>query len=277
MNDENNYTKSVGIDLDLSDKTQKTLNDFIKQWKEANTSFVSKQLKDFGKTFTSMFTSKLATVGTDFAQGLKTLFKDSWAELDNILKYSRLTNQDVRSKAFQYGFDPSQNYAFSKVSSLMGISGLEDISYMTRGQREKFMQKFDEYSSRYQQLYDSGFFDTLEEYNWEMQEFKEDMQYEVISFFVENKDTIKGILNIIMTIARGITSIAGWLLGSGGRTEAEKEADARRILGLTTNNTTNNRNVRINNTFNGVGQQDRAWLQNAGTLTYEQFLRAQGG
>lgn len=274
----NEYAKGIDLSLDFSDTTKKTLGGIVKEWKEANKGFVGKQLKDFGKSFTTMFTNKLATVGTDFAQSLKTLFKDSWAELNNMLKWSRLTNQEVRNQAFQYGFDPSQNYAFSKVSDLMGISGLEDIAYMNQQQRDKFFEKFNEYSNRYSQLYDSGFFDTLEQYNWEMKEFKEDLQYSVIEFFVNNKDTIKAILNLLMTLAKAVVSLTGWLLGTGSRSEEEKLAESRRILGLTTSNTTNNNsNIRINNTFNGVSQQDRSWLQNAGTMTYEQFLRAQGG
>ena len=277
MNDGNNYTKPIDLSLDFSDATKKTLGDVVKSWKEANQGFVGKQLKDFGKTFTTSFTSKLATIGTDFAQSLKQLFTDSWKELNNMLNYSRLTNREVRNQAFQYGFDPSQNYAFSKVSSLMGISGLEDIAYMNQQQRDKFFEKFNEYSDRYSQLYDSGFFDTLEQYNWEMEEFKEDLQYTVVKFFVDNKDTIKSVLNVLMTIMRGITDILGWMFGLK-RSEEDKLAESRRILGLTTNNTTNNNsNIRINNTFNGVSQQDRSWLQNAGTMTYEQFLRAQGG
>lgn len=273
----NEYAKGIDLSLDFSDTTKKTLSGIVKEWKEANKGFVGKQLKDFGKSFTTMFTNKLATVGTDFAQSLKTLFKDSWAELNNMLKWSRLTNQEVRNQAFQYGFDPSQNYAFSKVSELMGISGLEDIAYMNQQQRGKFFEKFNEYSDRYAQLYDSGFFDTLEQYNWEMEEFKQDLQYSVIQFFVDNKDVIKGILKFLMSIMSGITAIANFLI-KPARTQEEKLADARRILGVTTSNTTNNNsNIRINNTFNGVSQQDRSWLQNAGTMTYEQFLRAQGG
>lgn len=274
----NEYAKGIDLSLDFSDVTKKTLMDVVNKFKEANKGFVGTQLKNFGKSFTNTLTGKLATIGTDFAQSLKTLFKDSWTELNNMLKWSRLTNQEVRNQAFQYGFDPAQNYAFSKVSDLMGISGLEDIAYMNQQQRDKFFEKFNEYSDRYAQLYDSGFFDTLEQYNWEMEEFKEDLQYSVIEFFVNNKDTIKAILNLLMTLAKAVTSLAGWLLGTGSRSEEEKLAESRRILGLTTSNTTNNNsNIRINNTFNGVSQQDRSWLQNAGTMTYEQFLRAQGG
>ena len=273
----NEYAKGIDLSLDFSDTTKKTLGNVVKEWKEANKGFVGKQLKDFGKSFTTMFTNKLATVGTDFAQSLKQLFKDSWTELNNMLKWSRLTNQEVRNQAFQYGFDPAQNYAFSKVSDLMGISGLEDIAYMNQQQRDKFFEKFNEYSDRYAQLYDSGFFDTLEQYNWEMEEFKQDLQYSIIQFFVDNKDVIKGVLKFLMSIMSGVAAIANFLI-KPARTQEEKLADARRILGLTTSNTTNNNsNIRINNTFNGVSQQDRSWLQNAGTMTYEQFLRAQGG
>ena len=44
------------------------------------------------------------------------------------------------------------------------------------------------YSERYTKLYDSGFFNTLQDFTWEWQEFKEDLQYELIDFFMTNKD-----------------------------------------------------------------------------------------
>ena len=38
-----------------------------------------------------------------------------------------------------------------------------------------------------------------------------------------------------------------------------------------------NKNVTLNNTFNGIGKQDEAFAQNVGAMSYEQVIRAIGG
>ena len=50
------------------------------------------------------------------------------------------------------------------------------------------------------------------------------------------------------------------------------------ILGITststTTNTTNNKQVKIDNTFNGVGKADQSWLTNVGQMTYLPIIQA---
>ena len=246
----------------------------LKEWGKE---FVDRQLTDFVTSFMRTLHITFANIGSELGEKLANIFKDAWSNLSDILSYSRLSNADIRKTAFEFGFNPAQNYAYTQTMQLMGMSDIEDLAYMTKGQRSKFQEKFEEYSARYTKLYDSGFFDKLEEFNWEMEEFKQDMEYEVMQWFVDNKDTIRAILDGIMTITKAVLQIFGWLLGGsqGRRTSEEILAETERRLNISTTN--NNNNVSINNTFNGVGQSDKTWLANAGAMTYEQVIRSMGG
>lgn len=214
-------------------------------------------------------------------KALKTVLSDAWDELKTILSYSRLTDPFVREQAFTYGFTMQENYAFSKTTELLGISSQEDLMYMNETQRNKFIQKFNEYADKYQSLYNSGFFNTLEEYSWEMAEFREDMEYEVINFFMENKDTIRQFMLSMMEFAKFAVQALGWLVeglvGVVDRSQSSKNAATADILNtysITNTSNTANTNITIDNTFNNVAKEDRTWLANAGAMTYEQIIRA---
>ena len=262
--------KGAVIEEEGGEETKRSLKEWGKE-------FVDKQLTDFVTSFMKTLNITFANIGADLGQKLAQVFKDAWSDLSEILSYSRLSNADVRKTALEFGFNPAQNYAYNQTMQLMGLNDIEDLAYMTKSQRSKFQEKFEEYSARYTKLYDSGFFDKLEEFNWEMEEFKQDMEYEVMQWFVDNKDTIRSILDGIMAITRVVTQIFGWLLGGsqGRRTSEQILAETERRLNVNTTN--NNNNVRINNTFNGVGQSDKTWLVNAGAMTYEQVIRSMGG
>lgn len=325
MQDNRNYTKTIdlsfnineqtykevqdqiaalGEDVNLTDDTVlKTITDILKRGKafeigerqekeepkkrELRDDFLEFDWKEWSKTF---LTDKLKSVFDWAWKGLKDIFKSALGELQTMLDYSRLTNRNVREQAFTFGFSPAENYAYSKVTSLMGINDLEDLMYMTEQQTEKFQERFVEYASKYQELYDKGFFDTLEQYNWEMEEFKEDMQYAIIDFFIDNKEVIITSLKAIMTIADGVLKIVGWLMETpDNSTEARIQrasvkasemrlAQAQQVLNQVNSSVTNNTtNVKVDQSFNGINGQTKVGIQNAVSAANEQLIRAMGG
>lgn len=228
---------------------------------------------------TNKFTDKLKSIGADFIDKTKQVFSDAWNELSNILSYSQLTDSSVREQAFTYGFNPAENYAFSKSLDFMGLSGIDDMFYMNQQQREKFLGLFTKYQEKYSSLYDSGFFDTMQDFKWEMQEFKEDFVYSIADFMMENKDVIKTVLQCVIDVSEWIltvfASFINSITGNNKRTESDKAAMRAAIFG--TNNTTttnNNMNMKFDNTFNITESTNQEALSHSGAMTYESIIRA---
>lgn len=238
-----------------------------------------------GKTLATGFTSALK--GDNF---LKSMFKtsiDEFAkivnaaldELDNMLEFSQLSSAKTREYAFGYGMSSSQAYGFEKAMNLVGLSSEEDLWYMNPQEQRQFYEAMTKYSERYSQLYDQGFFETLQEYQYEMEEFKLDMQLEVIEFFMNNKDTIMTVLKFLMSAGEFIVQALGWIVdffNMNERSSSQRAADTMDIIN--SHSTTNKQtNVKIDNTFNNVASSDQTWLANAGAMTYEQVVQALGG
>ena len=220
------------------------------------------------------FGGYLQSIGSAFLKGVEKLIGDALEEMDNMLNYSLLTDSSVRDLKFSYGFSDAQAYGFDKALGALGISE-EDLMYMNPQQSQMFRDAFTKYTEKYSQLSDSGFFEKMLEYNVEMNEFKEDLKLQVVEFFMNNKETIKTALNVGMKFMDIGIKAFGWIIKyfSGG-TEGIGQAD---VSGVLTNYSTKNTSVSVNNTFNGIQQKDRPWLQNAGQMTYEQMIQALEG
>lgn len=238
-----------------------------------------------GKTLATGFTSALK--GDNFLKSMFMTAFDEFAkivdnaldELDNMLEFSQLSSEKTREYAFGYGMSSSQAYGFEKAMQLVGLSSEEDLWYMNPQEQRQFYEAMTKYSERYSQLYDQGFFETLQEYQYEMEEFKLDMQLEVIEFFMDNKDTIMTVLKFLMSAGEFIVKALGWIVdffNMGERSTSQRTADTMDIIN--SHSISNSQtNVKIDNTFNNVSKSDQTWLANAGAMTYEQVVRALGG
>ena len=228
--------------------------------------------------FKSSLVAGLKSLGKSFIDALKTLISNSIQEMQNMLGYSRLSNQSTRDLAFTYGFNAAQGYGFDKAKHILGIQSDEDLYFMNNQQRNKFQEMFTKYSEKYSKLYDSGFFDTLEEYNVEMADFRGEMQMEVIRFFMDNKESIKAGMKAIMQLTEFVISGLGWLITYfGGRSpmsDSTRSANTMDVINNYSNSNSRSVNVKIDNMFNNVAKNDRSWLQNAGQMTYEQIIHA---
>lgn len=220
---------------------------------------------------------KLMQIGQSFLDGLKNVMSDAMEEMKDVLTYSQLTDAQVREQAFTYGFSQSENYAFSQTMDLMGFSSFEDLYYMNSQQQAKFQEKFLEYQDRYAELYDSGYFTDMQDFQWEMKEFKEDLTYEVMTWMMDNKDMLMNLMEVITEFAMFTIEALGWIVDYFGN-QSERSDSARRAetIDIINNNSVskNSTNVKIDNTFNNVDNKDRTWLANAGEMTYEQIIKA---
>lgn len=256
----------------------------VLDWKVVGKAFKDNFIPDFKTAGTTLLVSaayKLKDLLDKAWEELKDIFTDAWDELSNVLDYSRLSNRNIREQAFEFGFTPVQNYAYSQTMEMMGLSSFDDLYYLTETQWDKFNEKFNEYSTRYQQLYDRGFFEDLEDFNWEMKEWREDIRYEFMEFFMNNRETIseilkfgKDALEILVKIADGVLKFVDKVTPSS--TE-KKQRQIAEIMGITNNSITNNtknNTVTFSPTFNGVSGGVQEQLNESLVLMKEQILPA---
>lgn len=285
--------KSLGESLsnvgDVGDSIEKT-NERMSDFADSFLGGLKMEFSDIAK-FATNWQAALAELGVkfiaDFVEKVSDLFKDAWNELGELLKYSQLTDSTVREQAFTYGFNPAQNYAYSKTMSFMGLSSEKDMWYLNEQQWKEFNERFSTYTERYQSLYDQGFFEDLQEFNWSMEEFKDEMLYEVVEFFIDNKETIMAVFKAVIFMAeiqfeffKQLMEIVRDVTFSP-TSESERASKYSDIIngGTTTNNqsTTNNYNVKMDNNFNQTGKVDRDWFANMGQQALEQVIVAIGG
>ena len=298
---DNNYTKGIPISLTINEKDLKEFKeivDKIEKGQEADLERLKEIVKTGGTegTATSATTTS-ATVAGESATGgswwavalsilskiaekalkkLKEIVDDSVDELHNVIDYSRLSNKDVREQAFEFGFSPAENYAYSKAMDVMGLSGFEDLYFLTEKQWKRFNDNFEKFSERYSNLYDGGFFESVEDYNYRLAEWEEEMKYEFLEFFVDNKELIMGSLDVLTELLGYVTAATRWLLG-GDSQELDERKRARRvaeIINTQNGSTTKNTIVTFSPVFNGVGSETKASLDTSLSLVKEQILLA---
>lgn len=301
---DNNYTKGIPISLTINEKDLKEFKeivDKIEKGQEADLERLKEIVKTGGTegTATSATTTS-ATVAGESATGgswwavalsilskiaekalkeLKEIVDDSVDELHNVIDYSRLSNKDVREQAFEFGFSPAENYAYSKAMDVMGLSGFEDLYFLTEKQWKRFNDNFEKFSERYSNLYDEGFFESVEDYNYRLAEWEEEIKYEFLEFFVDNKELIMGSLDVLTELLGYVTAATRWLLKTFGGTsqDLDERKRARRvaeIINTQNGSTTKNTTVTFSPVFNGVGSETKASLDTSLSLVKEQILLA---
>lgn len=270
----NEYTKSVDISFNLKSIATMAVKNLSKD--------IVYAFKDstVGKTLAESFSSSLESNGllkniiTKSLDEFSNIVRSSMNELDRMLDFSRLSKSETRKLAYGYGFSKSQAYGYDTAMKMLDFESEEDLFNATNEEMRLFRESFEKYSNYYTELYDSGFFNTLREYKFEMEDFKREMQMEVITFFMDNKDVIKKGMIALMKISEGIAKIFAKLVDwFGNRTQPSSVSDVVNQYRTTSNST----RVNISNQFTNTPKEDETWLANAGELTYEQVVRALGG
>ena len=230
--------------------------------------------------FGSVALTGLKAIGLAFLAGLKSIFTDAIDGMKDALEFSQLSNSQTREFMFNYGFNNAQAYGLTQAQELVGVESFEDMMYMNPQERSQFIEAFQKYTEKYDELYESGFFEDMQEFQYEMKDFKLEMQHDVMSFFIENKDLIKSGMKAIMTIAEWIVKFFGSIVdafSSGGRSDSERSAAVSDIISNYTNTSTTNNSTTNNNTFN-INSQNGQWSQDVGQILYgQQIVAYEGG
>lgn len=219
---------------------------------------------------------------TDFFQDV---FDDARARLVDMASYdlqnSIFNNSFAREQALKYGImDPAQNYALSQTMSELKMNSEEDLMFMGPATQEKFAERIGYWSGKYTELANKDFFRIVQEFQLEWNEFKSEMELDVIEFFIQNKETIKQVMKAGLAFMEATLSLLGKLLDSLqiSRTDSQRLNASMEIVRNYGGNVSTT-NVNINNTLNPASQvlTDKQMLAQAGTLSYAQLIEALKG
>lgn len=212
---------------------------------------------------------KFGDIVSEALDKLKEVFSDAWEEMSSMLQYTN----DTKPLAAN-----AQKYAYEKTMDFMGLSSSSEIYELDKKGLAKFQEKFIEYTDRYEQLYDEGFFDQLQEYNWEIEEFKQDIQSSIIQFYVDNKDIIKVAMQSIIKLADFVVDKFGILLRNitgSERSASERAAATSEIIHRTENKNTNIKmDTTYNLTYDDIGKPHTEQIINSSQFIWEQILSA---
>lgn len=247
------------IELDASDpqnlerieELRKAIEQFTDDIEDINT-------KDIGKEFKK----KLKDIGEDIGDAIldfvKDTFSDALERIQDMASYdlgnSIFINQEARQQMFEYGItDPAQNYALTQAMKIIGARSQEDLMYMKEAQRKVFTETIGRATARYNELANKDFFKTMQEFNLEWARFKEELEFSMIEFFMNNKDLIKQVMITGMNFMKQTILLLGKIidfLNIGERSEFERQAALSSILNQYSTSNTQNNNININNTVN---------------------------
>ena len=243
---------------------------------------VASKLKDIGDTNVEFFKSfiKMPTY-EDVLEGIKTKITDTWNSLNNMLGWSQLTDNKTY-ELWEKGLTGAEAYAYQQANDMIGIGDLiEDGWRMNEQQTQKWFEKFQKEQARYSELYDSGYFEELQNYQWEMKEFQQSIEFEFMRMFMDNKDTIIWFFDLGIQTMEWLMDTLGEslrLITGRERSDYERNSATSDIIKKYTTQTSNTA-VSIDNTWNVSGDMSssRQQLQDYGRLTYEQVIRMLGG
>ena len=298
---DNNYTKGIPISLTINEKDLKEFKeivDKIEKGQEADLERLKEIVKTGGTEGTATSPDGVGRLANgqmmwksvvNFASKTVAAIKKAVAEIkkisDKVIKvlekvqdvvdYSRLSNLAVREQAFEFGFSPAENYAYTQTMDVMGLSSFEDLYFLTENQWKRFNDNFEKFQERYTNLYDEGFFDAVEDFNYQMAEWEEDLKYTFLQFVVDNKEDVMDLLDLVENILETTVKMTSWFFGeSAGAKRRRRASEVAEIVGTGNSTTTKNITVTFSPVFNGVGSETKASLDTSLSLVKEQILLA---
>ncbi len=266
-------------DIETLKELKGMLDDLAESTKPAeNVSVVRKLIKDkLGDT--------LESIGDALTDFFKDTFKAAKERIFDMASYdlenSLFNNSFAREQALKYGItDPAQNYALSQAMGELDMHSEEDLMFMNPPRQEKFAELMGFWSGKYTELANKDFFRTVQEFQLEWSEFKYGIELGMIEFFMQNKDTIKQVMETGMQFMEGTLVLLGSILDvlQISRSDSQRNAASMEIVRNYTGGT-NMTNVNINNTLNPSSQvlTDKQMLSQAGQLSYTQLIEALKG
>lgn len=258
--------ESKGIKKDSS--IYKDISSKAEGWREAlfnstgNEAYLDSNKKESKDAYTGLISTikqkvirGVEEIGRDIREKIEGLYDNAIKLIDNASRYSdssKLYNSDITSLKWNYGFNSSQAYAYSKANSITGVNSMEDLWKLTSEQREFYSQMFDRYLNQYEKWQESGFLQDFQDFQIEWSLFKENLEVEVVEFFMDNKNTIKSLLTSLMQfletslpilngILQVITSLTNWFFSKSSLSPSSAD-----VVSQWTNSNINNTQQHVN-------------------------------
>lgn len=269
------------------DKLRNELNEYLKSLgyseKEERPGGLKAGWKDFFSSIGKYAQQQGQKLFNSALKFLGDIYDEAKQMMDDIASYSEKSmtfSSEATNLKLSYGLSGAEAYAWSQAAKDVGFSSfddyLENFMYATDETNERLQTLVKKYEETYEQ--DVEVAQAYQQFQAEFEDFKKQLQMELIDFFMENKDTIKAALELGMTFMEAMLQLVGWIaqaLSEGhDRTEYERTSAISDIYNNYGAQATNNTNVKIDNTFNGVSNNDRGMLIDAGSATYRQILEA---
>lgn len=217
----------------------------------------------------------LTDAGDWFIGKLRKTFSNAWKEAQNLVDYGQLSSSSTRELAFSYGFTGSQAYGYQKALQLVGLNDMDDLMYANAQERQQFYEAFEKYTEKYNKLADSGFFEDLQEVQYEWQDIQEEFQMEIIQFFADNKDLIINVMRFGLKVGEFLIKALGKIVGLFDSSPSYSRSSATSdVIRNYSSNKNNNVTVKIDNTFNGMTQKDSSMYSRASEMSNASLIKS---
>lgn len=253
--------------------TKHTVIDFKATFEKLGKAFgtsVRTSIVSASKTLKNDITDAFKKGTSGFFSSFRSMFSNAIDELDTVINSSRLSNRQTRETALRYGFSASETYGWNKSMGLLGFQSEEDLLYASKEEMTMFRTLFQEYSNKYNKLYDSGMFRDMLAYEIEMKKLKDELSLNIVQFMINNKGLILDFMNVSMWAAKGIMNIISKIASFVG-----VKVDNEYTSGLLASSTTNNSQeikVTISNNYNNVSSSDKDFIEQGNALTVQDLI-----
>lgn len=170
---------------------------------------------------------------------------------------SLVVNAAARRTQLTYGMTGAQAWGFNQASSMFGVSGVEDLLYMSSGQRAAFTQYMQRQEQMFARLERSGVLESIQELQLDFKLFKQELSMEFLEWIANNKDLILAVMKLTLNVLKGLLTAASKVatlfgIDTGNSTYglgSSAMSDASSI-----NNAVSNRSIRVSmtNNINGL-------------------------
>lgn len=265
----------AGINTKEAKEAKKMIDDALKSEQR---SIGQKPTSKLIETVKDKMNNALENLASAFIEGLKNIvnqIKESISEMASYNTSSSLFfNREALEQQLQWGTSASQTYGLTKAMNILGFSDIEDLMYANEEQRKALNKLTEKFSSYYDDMEASGFFQEYQEYSLQMEEFKMQFERSVAQFFINNKNTIIKVMDTSLQFMQWLMDVLGDLFGSTNtRSEEARAAAASDIIKQysTTNNVTKSVNYSPN--YNVGSIRDYETAQEANRQEYLRVLK----
>ena len=218
----------------------------------------------------------------------KNLWKNGKAIVEDMATYNLSSSNRYNSSAWnlaeQTGLTGANLYGLQQALNKQGFSSYDDYlnnQYrLSDSARSEMQEEMEKAVTEWNKLNDSGYFEKVQEFDEQWADFKRDLQYAFIDFFIGNKDIIEGALqtaiDVLPSILSAINAIVGFFSTSANYSGVSSGAISDIINNYSGGKTTNNSVVFNTNVNSSAGTTDVDTWQRVQNQMFNQYIRNRG-